>query len=81
MLFFQFIKSTYYWKIDCKYIEKEFKSNELFVICHIKCKLHKGLNTTKGTVFVLYWNEIPEEEIIKELAAQSIIQVYKFQTF
>lgn len=59
--------------------EKFIKCKELTGICSINAKYQENLNSTKGTVFAPYLNNIPENEIVEELASQGVISAYKFQ--
>ncbi|XP_065356474.1 uncharacterized protein LOC135950878 [Calliphora vicina] len=59
--------------------DKFLQSKELVGLCTIQCKLHENLNSTKGTIYAPYLNDIPEDEIIRELSSQGVIDIYKFQ--
>lgn len=59
--------------------EKFIQSKELIGLCTIQCKLHENLNCTKGTIYAPYLNDIPDDEIIRELSNQGVIAIHKFQ--
>lgn len=64
---------------------KSLKIAEIFLsrktlsnLCPIKVSLHTNLNASKGTVYAPYLTNVPEDEIIKEMNAQGVTEVYKF---
>lgn len=59
--------------------EKLLTTKALPGICSIECKYHSNLNSTKGTIYAPYLNEIPDAEIIDELSSQGVIDIYKYQ--
>ena len=58
--------------------EKFLSAKELPGICKIKCKYHENLNSSKGTVYAPYLNNVPDSEIIEELSSQGVTSIYKF---
>lgn len=63
-----------------KNIAKKFtETKELVGVCKVNCKLHEHLNFTKGTIYAPYLNKLPESEIIKELANDGVVDVYKYE--
>ena len=62
-----------------KVIAKKFLlTKELAGLCKIECTLHRSLNYTKGTIFAPCLNNVADDEIVSELASQSVVSVYKF---
>ena len=51
---------------------------ELPTLCKINCSYHKSLNFTKGTIYAPYLKYVPDEEIVKELSSQGVVEIYKF---
>jgi len=58
--------------------EKFLKSKNLAGICEIECKLHESLNFVKGTIYAPFLVNVPDDEIVKELADQNVHSVFKF---
>lgn len=48
-------------------------------VCNIKCEYHSKLNSSKGTIYAPYLNNVPEDEIVSELKSQGVSEVYKYQ--
>lgn len=57
---------------------KFINAKELPDICKIECQLHQSLNSVKGTIYAPYLINVPENEILEELASQKVIAIYKF---
>ena len=38
----------------------------------------RSLNYTKGTIYTPYLNNVSDDEIVSELASQSVVEIYKF---
>jgi len=57
---------------------KFINAKELPGICKIECQLHQSLNSVKGTIYAPYLINVPENEILEELASQKVIAIYKF---
>jgi len=58
--------------------EKFLKSKNFAGICEIECKLHESLNFVKGTIYAPFFVNVPDDEIVKELADQNVHSVFKF---
>lgn len=58
--------------------EKFMAISNIANICPVKVKYHDRLNSSKGIVFAPYLINVPESDIISEMAIQGITEVYKF---
>ena len=60
-------------------IAKKFlTTKQLLGLCKIECSLHRSLNYTKGIIYAPYVNNVSDDEIVSELASQSVVEIYKF---
>lgn len=58
--------------------EKFIKTKQLHGLCPITCTLHKSLNYVKGTIYAPCLKNVSNEEIVKELKEEGVVDVYKF---
>lgn len=58
--------------------EKFIRTKFLHGVCEVKAKYHDQLNHTKGTIYAPCLNVLNEEEIVKNLSDQGVVEVYKF---
>ena len=58
--------------------EKFIRTKFLHGVCEVNTKYHEKLNYIKGTIYAPYLIDLSEEEIIKNLSDQGVVEVYKF---
>ncbi|XP_070853705.1 uncharacterized protein [Drosophila suzukii] len=58
--------------------DKFLRTTHLPGLCDVEFNYHESLNFVKGTIYAPCLNNIPEEEIVKELRAQNVHSVFKF---
>jgi len=58
--------------VKTKNVAEKLKSKNLARICEIDCILHESLNFVKGTIYAPFLINVPDDEIVKELADQHV---------